>query len=52
MLALGYLAAGSNTGDTDSDDLRRQQIRMPVAHPPLEPDRPDLISEPRIEEPG
>lgn len=24
--------------------------RLPVANPPLEPDRPDLIEEPRIEE--
>jgi hypothetical protein len=25
-----------------------QDLRMPVTNPPLEPDRPDLIGEPRI----
>jgi len=27
------------------------EARIPVANPPLEPDRPDLFEEPRIEEP-
>jgi hypothetical protein len=35
------------------DDKRGDDIpdyRMPVANPVLEPDRPDLIGEPRIDE--
>jgi hypothetical protein len=27
-----------------------QELRMPVANPELEPERPDLIGEPRIDE--
>lgn len=34
------------------DDRRQLQAgyRAPVANPPVEPDRPDLIEEPRIED--
>ena len=31
--------------------LPKSEPRMPVTNPPLEPDRPDLIGEPRIEDP-
>lgn len=35
-----------------TDQTVRSDYRMPVANPPLEPERPDLIEEPKIDEPG
>lgn len=42
----GYRAAKSPT----EMGVPANELRMPVANPPLEPDRPDLIGEPRFDE--
>ena len=34
----------------DREQQASTGFRMPVANPPLEPDRPDLIEEPKIED--
>ena len=30
--------------------VENEDLRMPVSNPPVEPDRPDLLEEPRIDE--
>lgn len=35
---------------SESPASATENLRVPVAHPPLEPDRPDLIGEPAIDE--
>jgi hypothetical protein len=49
FLALGYVAAGQHAAETPGMPAA-SEIRMPVANPPLEPDRPDLLGEPRIDD--
>ena len=49
FLALGYVAAGQLAAETPSTPAA-SEIRMPVANPLLEPDRPDLLGEPRIDD--
>jgi hypothetical protein len=50
LLVATYLLvpmAGTDTPTVEFDS----EFRAPVANPVLEPDRPDLIEEPRIDEP-
>lgn len=53
LVALAALAFVLSDHVTDQRDQRqlRADYRAPVANPPVEPDRPDLFEEPRIEEP-
>jgi len=39
----GYLETSEPLAVSEND------LRMPIANPPLEPERPDLIGEPRID---
>ena len=47
VTALAY-AAVARPPAPESGPSVEQDIRMPVASPPLEPSRPDLFAEPRI----
>lgn len=49
LAAAAYLASRS-PGESDAPPLPYEEYRAPVQNPPLEPDRPDLIEEPRIDE--
>ncbi len=53
LVALAALAFMLNDYVKDQRDQRqlRADYRAPVANPPVEPDRPDLFEEARIEEP-
>ena len=54
ILALVVLAAAAfvtlGTGDRDPERRLETDYRAPVGNPPVEPDRPDLIEEPKIDE--
>ncbi len=53
LVALAALAFMLNDYIKDQRDQRqlRADYRVPVANPPVEPDRPDLFEEPKIEVP-
>ena len=51
LLAIAFGAAQIQPQATEPLSTPEDQaIRMPVSNPPLEPGRPDLIGEPRIED--
>mgnify|MGYP001814082913 CR=1 FL=1 len=50
LLALSYVVTGQFQR-TEPEAGVETDYRAPVANPVLEPDRPDLIGEPRIDEP-
>jgi hypothetical protein len=47
--ALGFVVF-EYVGDRDHERRLHTDDRMPVANPPVDPNRPDLLEEPRIEE--
>jgi hypothetical protein len=48
LIALTYAAIGKSGVPGTTDNEKYDEIRLPVANPPLEPGRPDLLAEPRI----
>ena len=50
LLALSYFVAGQYQR-AEPEPAVGSDYRAPVPNPELEPDRPDLIGEPRIDEP-
>lgn len=48
LAALGF--AASNFFGHQGQETAVPDYRLPVANPPVEPDRPDLLEEPRIDE--
>lgn len=49
LAALVFMLFGYVEDQRDRQQLRAD-FRVPVANPPVEPDRPDLFEEPRIDE--
>ena len=50
-LLLASCQPGSPPANQEPGPETNSDLRAPVANPVLEPDRPDLIGEPRIDEP-
>ena len=51
VVILGFWLAETNVQEPTATPPGQVDMRMPVSDVPLEPDRPDLIGEPRINDP-